>query len=331
MFESLGVALLQADADQALAITRAAAAHALHLEPERCVRASTCAPGTDTASATWGLEAIGIPDCRYSGHGIRVAVLDTGLDFQHPDFVDRDIVAQSFVAGLSVEDRNGHGTHSAGIACGPKHPSESPRYGVAFGADLYVARVLDDRASGADGNILAGIDWAVRNECPVIAMSLGTPVSLGDSYSRVFEQIASRALAAGSLLVAAAGNESSRPETIAPVEHPANCPSILAVGAVGTCLALAPFSNGSLNADGGCVDLVAPGIAIVSCAPQPDLYQTQNGTSPATLYVAGIAALLAEAHPAARGAALRTLLLRHARRLDLPARDVGAGLAQAPR
>jgi subtilisin len=338
LFERLGAALLHGDPDQARALADRTDAQTLRVEPERYVRASGLAEGptattpplADTQLATWGLQATRILSSRYAGRGIRVAILDTGVDLEHPDFAGRTIVSQSFVTGLPVDDGNGHGTFCAGIACGPQQPSQPPRYGIAFGADLYIAKVLDDNAGGTDGNILAGIDWAVRNNCAVISMSLGSPVAVGDSYPHVYEQVAARALAAGSLLIAPAGNESQRPDTIAPVEHPANCPSILAIGALDPSFAVAPFSNGGLNPNGGEVNLAAPGIAIFSAAPRPTLYQTASGTSMAAPYAAGIAALLAEANLAARGAALQALLLESFVALVAPARDVGAGLVQAP-
>jgi subtilisin len=327
LFELLGAALVCADPDQARALARAQG-QVLRVEPERRIRThglmtdslqasqDLMAVLADTSQATWGLQATGVVSSRYTGRGVRVAILDTGLDFEHPDFAGRRLVSQSFVSGLDTPDGNGHGTFCAGVACGPEQPAGGPRYGVASGAELYIARVLDDRASGLDGNVLAGIDWAVRNECAVVSMSLGSPVLVGDPFPEVYEQVAARALAAGTLLIAPAGNESQRPDEVAPVEHPANCPSILAIGAVDQCLQVAPFSNGGLN-PGGDVDLVAPGIAI--------------GTSMAAPYVAGIAALLAEAHPHARGAALRDLLLRSALALGAAVRDAGAGLVQAPR
>ena len=339
LFERLGAALLHSDPDQARALLdRTDAQTLLLVEPERYVRArgladrptATTLPPADTTLGTWGLQATRGLSSRYTGRGIRVAILDTGLDLQHPDFAGRTIVSQSFVTGLPVDDDNGHGTFCAGVACGPQRPAGRPRYGIAFGADLYIARVLDHNADGTDGNVLAGIDWAVRNNCAVISISLGSPVAPGDSYPHVYEQVAARALAAGSLLIAPAGNESQRPDTIAPVEHPANCPSILAIGAVDPSFAVAPFSNGGLNPHGGEVSLAAPGIAIVSAAPRPTLYQTASGTSMAAPYAAGIAALLAEANPTARGTALQGLLLQSFLALAAPARDVGAGLVQAP-
>lgn len=338
LFERLGAALLHGDPDQVRSLAGRAA---FRVAPERHVRAggfaaasvpgpAAAAPFADTAFATWGLRATLALSSRYTGRGIRVAILDTGVDFGHPDFAARSVVSQSFVAGLPAGDGNGHGTFCAGVACGPDQPADAPRYGIAFGADLYVARVLDDHAAGTDGNVVAGIDWAVRNDCAVISMSLGSPVAVGDSYPQVYERVAARALAAGSVLIAPAGNESERPDTIAPVEHPANCPSILAVGAIDQAFTVAPFSNGGLNPDGGEVDVVAPGIAIFSAAPRPTLYQSGSGTSMAAPYVAGVAALIAEADRGARGAALRAVLLRAVLALSVPARDAGAGLVQAP-
>jgi subtilisin len=333
VFERLAAAWLHADPDQARSLRARTGAL---IEDERYVRAQAlpapiCGEALrDSAQASWGLTATRTLSCRFSGRGVRVAILDTGLDLQHPDFAGRDIVSQSFVDGLSCHDGNGHGTFCAGVACGPKQPSQGPRYAVAFDAQLFVAKVLDDEAGGVDGNVLAGIDWAVRQHCAIVSMSLGTPALVGDACPEVYEQVAARALAAGTLLIAPAGNHSQRPDTITPVEHPADCPSILAVAALDQSLTVAPFSNGGLNPHGGEVDLAAPGISIGSAAPRPILYQTSSGTSMATPFVAGIAALLAESNPTARGAALRALLLQALRALPALARDVGGGLVQAP-
>src|SRR5690606_29197197 len=194
----------------------------------------------------------------------------------------------------------------------------------------YVGKVLSDEGAGADGTVLQGIDWAIENGCHVLSLSLGSAMQPGQGYSAVFEAVAQRALAAGTLIVAAAGNESSRPEYIAPVGHPANCPSILAVGAVDRNLKVAPFSCGGIESDGGEVDMAAPGGDIHSAWPVPQEHHTISGTSMATPFVAGVAALHAQASPDASGRALGDRLLRTVQKLGEPHRDVGAGLVQAP-
>lgn len=284
----------------------------------------------DESELTWGLQITKVAESSYSGRGVRVAVLDTGMDLEHPDFAGRQIVARSFIEGEEVQDGHGHGTHCIGTACGPKQPGQLPRYGIAYDAEIYAGKVLSNRGSGADGGILAGINWAIMNECRIISMSLGAPTVEGQAFSRVYEAVARRALARGTLIIAAAGNESQRPSLISPVGHPANCPSIMAVGALDPGLAVAFFSCGGLSLQGGQVDIAGPGVNVHSSWPRPLLYRTISGTSMATPHVAGIAALHAEANPDVRGGALGWLLLQSARRVDLPTRDVGAGIVQAP-
>lgn len=285
----------------------------------------------DESQATWGLQAIRAVNSTRSGLGVRVAVLDTGLDLTHPDFQDRAISAESFIEGEDVQDLNRHGTHCIGTAAGPKTPPHGPRYGVAYEAEIFAGKVLSNAGSGTDTQILAGIEWALTHGCAVISMSLGAPVQPGDPFSQVFEAVARRAARGGSLIIAAAGNESRRPASIAPVGHPANCPSIMAVAALDSSGQIASFSNRGLDPNGGQVDLAGPGVDVLSTVPMPTRYARLNGTSMATPHVAGVAALLVEANPMARGAALAQLLTGTARRLpNLPSADVGAGLVQAP-
>jgi subtilisin len=336
LFHQVGAALVHADPDQLAALSGHTGNSFVSIEPERVVTAIQLAGavagegGVSETTDTWGLQTTRVAESRFSGRGVRVAVLDTGLDLQHPDFVGRSIVSQSFVAGASVDDGNGHGTYCVGVACGPSSPSQLPRYGVAGDAELYVGKVIGDDGSGTDGSILAGIDWAVRGGCAIVSLSMGSPVAVGEPYSPVYEQVAQRALAAGTVIMAAAGNDSMRPDDIAPVDHPANCPSILAVAAIDVYSRVAPFSCGGINGDGGEVNMAAPGVAIRSSWPRPVLYRTDSGTSMATPCAAGVAALLAEANPTVRGRDLFALLSQSARSLGLPVRDVGAGLIQAP-
>ena len=147
--------------------------------------------------------------------------------------------------------------------------------------------------------------------------------------SRAYELAARRAMRRGSLIIAAAGNESSRPGVIAPVGHPANCPSILAVGALDAQLRVAAFSSGGINPQGGQVDIAGPGVAVRSSWPRPTLYRTISGTSMATPHVAGVAALLAQAR-GVQALALWGALMQTARRLPLSTEDVGSGLVQTP-
>ena len=282
-----------------------------------------------TPDFTWGLNATKVNTSRYSGKGIKVAVLDTGLDLTHPDFQGRNINSKSFVSNQAVQDGNGHGTHCTGTATGSVNSQISPRYGIAYNASIYIGKVLNNAGSGTDSQILAGINWAIANQCDIISMSLGRRVAPGEPISQAYEQAAKTALNRNILIVAAAGNESQRPGYIAPVGSPARCPSILAVAAVNSQLQVAWFSNGGNNPPGSSIDIAGPGVDVYSSYPMPTRYKTLSGTSMATPHVAGIAALYAEA-TGKRGKALWDHLTQTAQHLPFPATDVGAGLVQAP-
>ncbi|WP_255637722.1 S8 family serine peptidase [Amycolatopsis sp. DSM 110486] len=339
----LDVAVVNADPDQAAALARGAREPGpiAFIEPERTLRVRPVTPpatgaGEDSGEFqvphlpfTWGLQAVGAAATRATGKGVRLAVLDTGIDMEHPDFVHKLGIAQSFVADETTQDVIGHGTHCAGIATGPRTLEVFPGYGVAPEANLYVAKTVDKAGEGQDGAVLSAIAWAVRHKCAVVSISLGSPVRPDEFYSVVFEQVAARALRAGTLIVAAAGNDSDRVKNLAaPVDHPANCPSVLAVGAIGQDDTVAPFSNMTVNLSGGAVDVAAPGVDVFSAWIGG--YRTLSGTSMATPHVAGVAALLSQA-TGARGWELWARLQGFARRLEAPSRDVGAGLVQAPR
>lgn len=282
----------------------------------------------DETEATWGLQATKVLNSSYSGRGIKVAVLDTGLDFSHPDFEERQITSKSFVDQEEAQDKLGHGTHVIGTACGSRSPSTPPRYGVAHEAEIYAGKVLSNQGRGSDRQILSGIEWAINNDCAIVSMSLGGPAQI--FYSRVFENIARRALRNQTLIIAAAGNGSDRREgQVEPVGHPANCPSIMAVAALDRQLEVAFFSNGGLYPWGGQIDVAGPGVDVYSSYPTPTQYKRLKGTSMATPHVSGIAALYAEATKA-RGQELWNLLTQQARRLSQPSTDVGSGLVQAP-
>jgi len=286
-------------------------------------------PGfADDEAFTWGLRATAVDATTATGEGIKIAVLDTGIDLSHPDFEGRTITSQSFVEGATtVADGQGHGTHCAGTSAGPAEPGEGRRYGVATAAALFVGKVLDDNGAGVDAGILAGIDWAITNGCHVISMSLGAN---DPAVSTTYETVGRRALEAGCLIVAAAGNNADRESgDLGFVGVPANSPSIMAIAALDSRLRVASFSAASNPVEGGSIDVAAPGVDVYSTWRMPQRYDTISGTSMATPHVAGLAALWSQT-AGATGQALWTKLTEAARSLELPATDVGAGLAQAP-
>ncbi len=301
---------------------------------EKAAGATTGATGIaaekyeDDAQSTWGLKATKAVSSPYSGKGIRVAVLDTGLDLNHPDFNGRDIVSKSFVPGQSVQDGNSHGTHCIGTACGYVDMN-GRRYGIAYQSTIFAGKVLGNEGSGQSGWIIAGMEWAVAAKCHIISMSLGNP---NPNPSVAYETIGRRSLEKGCLIVAASGNHRNDWRVRPPrtCGQPANSPSIMAVGAIDNSQYLAPFSAGSGSAEGAHVDIAGPGVDIYSSIPvDMGRYGTYSGTSMATPHVSGIGALWAEAYRSV-GRELWQLIVSHSRRLPIPSEDVGAGLTQAP-
>jgi subtilisin len=264
--------------------------------------------------ATWGLNACRVPASLRSGAGIRVAVLDTGMDLGHPDFSGRTVVSQSFV-GQPVQDLHSHGTHCIGTACGSKSPPGStPRYGIGFRASIFVGKVLSNSGSSVAGSVLAGMNWAIANRCTVISMSLGSQAGPQFFYTAA----GAAALANGLLIIAAAGNAASS------TGAPANSPTIMSVASLDPNLRPSSFSNF------GKVEIAAPGRDIFSSVPRPTRYGIKSGTSMATPHVAGCAALWAETAPNLRALGLWQKLQAKAIPLPFSATRVGAGIVQAP-
>lgn len=264
--------------------------------------------------ATWGLIACKVPPSPRSGVGIKVAVLDTGFNLGHPDFAGRPVASQTFV-GQPVQDLHGHGTHCIGTACGPQSPvGTTPRYGIAYRSLIFAGKVLSNSGSSVGGSVLAGMNWAIANRCPVISMSLGSQ----SPVQAAFTAAGQAALNNGCLIIAAAGNAASN------TGAPANSPTIMSVASLDKTLTPSSFSNF------GKVEIAAPGRDIFSAAPMPTRYRIMSGTSMATPHVAGCAALWAETSASLRGINLWRKLQATARRLPFPAARVGAGLVQAP-
>ncbi|WP_327365487.1 S8 family peptidase [Streptomyces sp. NBC_01217] len=258
---------------------------------------------------------IGAPQVWASGNtgkGVDVAVLDTGVDTTHPDLAERITATEDFVPGESVEDGNGHGTHVASTIAGTGAASDGKERGVAPMADLHIGKVLSDDGSGQDSWVLAGMEWAAREQhAEIISMSLGGgPTDGTDPLSMAVNELSAET---GALFTIAAGNAGPGPYS---VSAPGAADAALTVGAVDGSDALADFSSrGPRAGDGGIKpDLTAPGVDILAArsqhAPEGEgWYQTMSGTSMATPHVAGAAALLAAQHPDWTGRQLKDALV----------------------
>ncbi len=295
-------------------------------------------PPGDRSKMTWGMKAIGINTTSLRGRGVKVAVLDTGLDVDHPNFSGRRLIGKSFVQNEAWErDGVGHGSHCAGTIAGGKSKENGLRFGGAPKVSLIIGKVLSDKGFGSTSEILDGIDWSLEKGAQIISMSLGASVNVGEAPSKIFERVGDRALGMNCLIVAAAGNESKRPNKMPrPVNSPANTQSIMAVAALDRNLRVAGFSNGGINAaNGGRIDLAAPGVDVYSSysgnATQPGKYLSLNGTSMAVPHVAAIAALMLEKEPKLSAIDLWKKMEKAALSLDgQHKRDVGKGLVRIP-
>jgi subtilisin family serine protease len=224
---------------------------------------------------------------RHSGLGVTVAVVDTGIQANHPDLVGHVLSGAQFTGNTGVSSGNGqvdgfgHGTHVAGIIAAASSNAIGVS-GAAPGASLLPVRVLDNDGSGYDTDVARGIDWATSHGAKIINLSLGGP-----SASTVLQASITNAVAHGVTVVAAAGN--SGPNT--PPSYPGAFPNVIAVAAVDRTNAVASFST-----RGAYVDVAAPGVDILSTY-KGSLYATMSGTSMATPYTTAALALLAQERP----------------------------------
>lgn len=276
----------------------------------------------------WWLSMLGvIPDyAKATGKGIRVAVLDTGIDMEHPAFptLAADDL-RSFVPGIdSAYDGHGHGTHCAGLVCGKT--TKGLRFGVAPDVDLMVGKVLTDSGSGRDSDILQAMQWALERGASIISMSFGMDRAKNQPPSEAFERIGRRLLRNGCLIVAAAGNASNRPIYRRPVGDPAACTSVMAIAACDRQGRVAPFSSAELDKI-GTLDFTAPGVGIISSIPGGGLRE-MSGTSMATPLAAGVAALWQQ-YTRHSGQGLWDRMEKSAKSLGARS-DFGHGLIQAP-
>ncbi len=279
--------------------------------------------GKVKASLDKSVPQIGAPTAwaaGYDGKGVRVAVLDTGIDATHPDLKDRIDAEKNFTgsgAADDVVDRAGHGTHVASTVAGSGAESGGKYKGVAPGARLLVGKVLGDEGKGDESGIIAGMQWAVAEGAKVVNLSLGAEDTPGiDPLEQAVNDLSADS---GTLFVVAAGNEGPGASTLG---SPGTAEAALTVGAVDRQDAMADFSSRGPTADGALKpDITAPGVEIVAAKaaegwmgdPAADGYVSMSGTSMATPHVAGAAAILAQEHPDWTGAQIKAALTASAK------------------
>jgi subtilisin family serine protease len=314
------------------------------------------------APATWGVKAVGADTTPFTGAGVTVSVLDTGIDADHPAFAGVDLVTKDFTGAGSAEDDNGHGTHCAGTIFGRDVGGQ--RIGVARGVQkALIGKVLGGPSGGSSDILASAMLWAADNGANVISMSLGidfpgwvdelvkvnglsipaaTSVAL-EGYRanvRLFEQLtnllnARASVAQTTIVVAAAGNESKRTGTpayeinVAPPAAAFGVTSVAALADGAGGLTVAPFSNTMATVAG-------PGVGVFSAWLNGGT-KTISGTSMATPHVAGVAALWAErllGQGPLSPVLLQAKLIGSGTFKPLKSGtdpvDVGAGLVQAP-
>lgn|GEM_PF-1725570 len=250
-----------------------------------------------TQTMDWGVSVVHATyawDNGYTGKGVKVAVLDSGIDTHHEDLVIAG--GASFVDyTTSYDDDNGHGTHVAGII-GARN-NDVGVVGVAPEADLYAVKVLDSAGKGYLSDVIAGIDWAVDHQMDIINMSMATNVD-----SPALHQAVDEAYASGLLIVAAAGNTGNVEGTGDTIQYPAKYGSVIAVGAVDQNNQRASFS-----ATGEALEVVAPGVGIKSTYMNGG-YESLNGTSMAAAMVAGGLMLVKQQYPLKNNGEIRSIL-----------------------
>ena len=235
-----------------------------------------------------------------NGEGVRIAIIDTGIDAGHPDFEGRIVDTADFT-GEGPEDGHGHGTHCASIAAGSGASSEGKYRGVAPQASIYTAKVLRSDGSGMMSDVMAGIDWAVDQGIQIISLSLGGPGPCDGNDALC--KLCDAAVEQGAVIVVAAGNDGPGAYTVG---SPGCARNVITVGASTDQDRVALFSSHGPTVDGRLKpDILLPGTNIVAARAEGtslgtvvnQYYISASGTSMATPHAAGVCALLLQANP----------------------------------
>ncbi len=304
-----GIAALRTDADVAYVEEDAIC--------EACGKPGGGGGSPPPESVPWGVTKVwGGSQPSRTGAGIKVAILDTGIDLDHPDLAANVAGNTSFVAKTSSgNDDNGHGSHVAGTVGAVDNTVGA--IGVAPSVRLYAVKVLDRRGTGFLSDVAAGVDWCAANGMHVANLSLESA-----SGSATLSTACANAETKGVLLVAAAGNSGDGNVATTETAYPAAYASVVSVGATDSKDALASTSN--TNSD---LEVSAPGVSVYSTYKDAT-YKTLSGTSMASPHAAGMAALLWEELAAAgstNAAVVRAELQKRVRDLGATGRDSGFG------
>ncbi|MGE5315979.1 MAG: S8 family peptidase [Acidobacteriota bacterium] len=259
-----------------------------------------------------------------SGKGVRIGIIDTGIDYLHEALGGGFGAAYKVCGGYDLVgddtdpmDDNGHGTHVAGIIAGDSKLVS----GMASGARIYAYKALDAAGEGYASTVIAAIERAIEDSVKVINLSLGT--SAGDPDD-ILSRAVDKAAAAGIVVVAAAGNAGD----YGTIGSPGAARGALTVGAIDAANNVASFSSkGPVQKSFGLKpDVVAPGVSILSCKNGGG-YVAMSGTSMAAPYVSALAAALIGMHPSWTAEQVRGVIIESAQRLSSPLFAAGAGKA----
>ncbi|MTI82103.1 MAG: peptidase S8 [Firmicutes bacterium] len=264
----------------------------------------------------WGIDKIGANEVwgLSRGEGVKVAVIDSGIDLDHPD------LSGNIMGGVNIlkpaespEDDNGHGTHVAGTIA-----AEDNNYGVvgvAPAVHLHAVKVIDRSGEGSLVDIIKGLEWCSKNGIKVANLSVGT-----NTDKKSLRMAVKKAVERGMILVSAAGNDG----TTDSVDYPAAYPDVIAVGAITERGGISSFSS-----RGPQITVVAPGSGVYSTFTG-DSYQRQSGTSMAAPHVTGLIALLLRRYPQLKPPQILELLRKSSQKLPkLTTEEQGYGLVNA--